>query len=263
VAIRSRSKKNAVAQAPSPAPKSEAAKPAVSVEKKYIGRGLPYTDLEDLSGHLIVIEGSDGVGRTTQIGLLRDWLQVQGFGVVETGWRRSRLVGQTIDLAKEGHAMNLLTHNLLYATDFADRLEHDIIPALRAGFVVLSDRYIYTAYARAAARRADTPWVRSLYGFAIVPDLVVYLKVDVKTLFDRVIRSSGLDYWEAGLDQNPGCDPYESFRRYQSKLLDEFDNLSKEFGFREVDARRAVKDVQRELRKHIAELLTIPAAGAD
>ncbi len=236
--------------------------PAIG-EKRFVGRGLAYTDLEDLTGYLVVIEGSDGVGRTTQISLLRDWLQVQGFGVVETGWRRSRLVGQTIDLAKEGHAMNLLTHNLLYATDFADRLEHDIIPSLRAGFVVLSDRYIYTAFVRAAARRADTAWVRSLYGFAIEPDLVVYLKVDVKTLFDRVIRSSGLDYWEAGLDQNPGCDPYESFRRYQSKLLGEFDNLSKEFGFREVDARRPVKDVQRELRKCIAELLKIPASGSE
>jgi dTMP kinase len=248
---------------PSSAPEAEAPKPPVANEKRYIGRGLPYTDLEDLNGHLIVIEGSDGVGRTTQISLLRDWLQVQGFGVVETGWRRSRLVGQTIDLAKEGHAMNLLTHNLLYATDFADRLEHDIIPALRAGFVVLSDRYIFTAFARAAARRADTEWVRSLYGFAIEPDLVVYLKVDVKTLFDRVIRSSGLDYWEAGMDQNPGSDPYESFRLYQSRLLGEFDTLSKEFGFREVDARRPVKNVQRDLRTHIAELLKIPPSGAE
>ncbi|MHC4713365.1 MAG: dTMP kinase, partial [Planctomycetota bacterium] len=154
--------------------------------KKYLGRGLPYTDLDDLNGHLVVIEGSDGVGRTTQIRLLKNWLQIKGFGVLETGWTRSQLVGPTIDLAKAGHAMNNLTWNLLYTTDFADRLEHEIIPGLRSGFVVLADRYYYTALARAAVRHSDIDWVRSLYGFAIEPDLVIYLQVDVDTLFKRV-----------------------------------------------------------------------------
>lgn len=231
--------------------------------KRYFGRGLPYMDLDDLRGYLVVIEGSDGVGRSTQISLLKSWLQVKGFGVLETGWTRSQLVGPTIDLAKAGHAMNNLTFNLLYATDLADRLEHEIIPGLRSGFVVLGDRYYYTALARAAVRRSDIDWVRSLYGFAIEPDLVVYLKVDMNTLFRRVIKSSGLNYWEAGMDQNPGCDPYESFCRYQSKLIRQFNRLSREFGFRAVDARRPVEKVQVTLRKQVAALLDIKMTKED
>ena len=230
--------------------------------KRYVGRGLPYCDIEDLSGALVVVEGPDGVGRTTQISLLRSWLEVQGFGVVETGWTRSQLVGATIDLAKAGHAMNDLTFNLLYATDLADRVEHEIIPALRSGFVVLADRYIYTAFARAAARRVDTAWVRSLYGFAIEPDVVLYLRAGVKTLFHRVLTSSGLDYWEAGMDQNPGCDPYESFRRYQTRVTREFNRLAREFGFRTINARRPVDSVQRSLRKHVADLLGTERAAS-
>ena len=240
-----------------------AAKPAVARSHKYFGRGLPYTSLADTIGHLIVIEGADGVGRTTQVGLLRSWLEVRGFGVLETGWTRSLLVGDTIDLAKEGHAMNTLTFNLLYATDLADRVEHEIIPALKAGFIVLADRYIYTAFARAAARRANSAWVRSLYGFAVEPDLVVHMKVDVKTLFERVMLSSGLDYWESGLDLNPGCDPYESFCRYQSRLLREFDLLAREFSFQVINARRSIERIQRELREHVARLLKIEITKRD
>jgi dTMP kinase len=232
-------------------------------EKHYLGHGLPYTDLEGLTGHLIVIEGPDGVGRTTQIALLKSWLQVRGLGVLETGWTRSQLVGPTIDLAKAGHAMNALTFNLLYATDFADRMEHEILPALRSGFVVLSDRYIYTALARAAARRADIDWVRSLYGFAILPDLVIYLKVDVKTLLRRVIMATRLDYWEAGMDQNPGCDPYQSFCKYQARVIREFNRLAREGGFQTVNARRSVEAIQRDLRQHVAELLHIGMSRQD
>lgn len=233
------------------------------IVKRYIGKGLPYTDLDDLTGHLVVIEGSDGVGRTTQIQHLKSWLQVKGFGVLETGWTRSALVGPTIDLAKAGHAMNNLTWNLLYATDFADRLEHEIIPGLRSGFIVLADRYYYTALARAAVRGSDIEWVRSLYGFAIDPDLVVYLKVDVQTLFERVIRSSGLNYWEAGMDQNPSSDPYESFCRFQAKLIRQFNRLSREFDFRTLDARASVADIQVKLRKHVARHLNIPMTAED
>jgi dTMP kinase len=211
--------------------------------KKYLGRGLPYTDLDDL--------------------LLKNWLQIKGFGVLETGWTRSQLVGPTIDLAKAGHAMNNLTWNLLYTTDFADRLEHEIIPGLRSGFVVLADRYYYTALARAAVRHSDIDWVRSLYGFAIEPDLVIYLQVDVDTLFKRVIMSSGLEYWEAGMDQHPGSDPYESFRKFQSKLIREFNKLSREFGFTRLDARGSVGRIQVKLRKYVADLLNIELTRED
>jgi dTMP kinase len=231
--------------------------------KRYFGHGLPYVDLDDLTGQLLVVEGSDGVGRSTHIRLLKSWLEVRGFGVIETGWTRSNLVGATIDVAKEGHGMNVLTFNLLYATDFADRLEHDVIPALRSGFVVLADRYIYTALARAAARRADVEWVKSLFGFAIEPDLVIYLKVDVKTLVRRVVASSRLNYWEAGMDQNPGCDPYDSLVRYQRKVLREFNRLAKQYNFRKVDARHEVARTQRELRRHVADALEFEITDQD
>ncbi len=220
--------------------------------RTFIGRGLPYVNIEHLPGRLIVVEGSDAVGRTTQIKLLRNWLEVEGLGTVETGWTRSMLVKETIDLAKEGHTMNVLTLNLLYATDFADRLEHEIIPALRAGFIVISDRYIYTAFARAIVRGANPEWVRSIFGFALQPDLVMYLKADSNTLFRRALLSKGLDYWESGRDQNPGLDPYDSFLRYQSKLLKEFDRMAKEYNFVVVNSRRSINAVQKSLRESVA-----------
>lgn len=233
--------------------------------RTFMGHGLPYLKTKDgLLGRLIVIEGSDAVGRTTHVQLLRNWLEVEGLGVVETGWARSPLVSQTIDLAKSGHQLNALTYNLLYATDFADRLEHEIMPALRAGFIVLSDRYIYTALARGVTRGADPQWLRDLYGFALRPDAVLYLKADARTLLKRALLSNGLDYWEAGLDQNPGLDPYESFLRYQAKLLREFDRLAQEFNFVVVNARRSINSVQQNLREHITPIirqLSSTAAG--
>src|SRR5437588_2419602 len=131
---------------------------------RYYGRGVPYLPIEGFPGKLIAIEGTDGVGRSTQIQLLREWLEVKGYGVVETGWTRSPLMQPTIELAKSSNTLNKLTFVLLYATDFADRLEKEIIPALKAGFVVLSDRYIFTALARAGCRGIDRPWLRTLYG---------------------------------------------------------------------------------------------------
>src|SRR5271169_4894472 len=156
---------------------------------RYYSRGIPYLPIDGYPGKLIAIEGTDGVGRSTQIQLLREWLEVKGYGVVETGWTRSPLMQPTIELAKASNTLNKLTFVLLYATDFADRLEKEIIPALKAGFIVLSDRYIFTALARAGVRGVDRPWLRSLYGFAIAPHLVFYLNIDVKTLIGRVLES--------------------------------------------------------------------------
>jgi thymidylate kinase len=170
----------------------------------YYGHGLAYVPLGDYPGKIIAIEGTDGVGRTTQMQLLREWLEVRGYGVVETGWTRSTLMQPTIDLAKASNTLNRLTFVLLYATDFADRLEKEIIPALKAGFIVLSDRYIFTALARAAVRGVDRAWLRSLYGFAIAPHLVFYLKVDVDTVTRRVLQSGGMDYWESGTGHEAG-----------------------------------------------------------
>lgn len=232
----------------------------------YYGRGLPYLPLDDCPGKIIVIEGTDGVGRSTQMRLLREWLEVQGYGVVETGWTRSSLMQPTIDLAKASNTLNKLTFVLLYATDFADRLEKEIIPALKAGFIVLSDRYIYTALVRAAVRGVDRAWIRSLYGFAVVPHLVFYLKVDIDTLTRRVLESGGMDFWEAGLDMKAGDDIYDSFRAYQSKLLREYTQLAEEFGFRVLDGRQPVDRIQDELRRHIGVFLAQaekqPSGGA-
>src|SRR5689334_4157362 len=229
---------------------------------QYYGHGLPYVQLNDYPGKIIAIEGTDGVGRSTQIRLLREWLEVQGYAVLETGWTRSQLMQPTIDLAKSSNTLNKLTFVLLYATDFADRLEKEIIPALKAGFIVLSDRYIYTALARAGVRGVDRQWVRNLFGFALAPHLVFYLRIDEKTLIRRVLQARGMDYWESGMDLKLGDDIYESFRAYQRVLLKEYASMADEFGFRVLDARRKVDVIQDELRRQIAAFLAESEAPA-
>ena len=240
---------------PEPAPDSDAQNMGAGQPGQYYGHGLPYLPLGDYPGRIIAIEGTDGVGRSTQIQMLREWLEVRGYGVVETGWTRSALMQPTIDLAKASNTLNKLTFVLLYATDFADRLEKEIIPALKAGFVVLSDRYIYTALARAAVRGVDRGWLRSVYGFAIAPHLVFYLKVDVDTLTRRVLESRGMDYWESGMDLKHGDDIYDSFRAYQNRLLREYTSMADEFKFQVIDARRRVEVIQEELRRTVEEFL--------
>ncbi len=227
----------------------------------YYGRGLPYLRVEGYSGKIIAVEGTDGVGRSTQIRLLREWLEVQGYGVVETEWTRSPLMESTIQLAKSSNTLNTLTFVLLYATDFADRFEKQIAPALKAGFIVLADRYIFTALARAAVRGVDAAWLRSLYGFAIAPHLVFYLDIDVDTLVRRVLTSRGMDYWESGTDVKIGDDIYDNFRAYQGDLLREYAALAGEFGFRVIDARRPAPAIQAELRREIAAYLADSEAG--
>src|SRR3954467_10601962 len=229
---------------------------------RYYGQGIPYLPLDSYPGKLIAIEGTDGVGRSTQIQLLREWLEVKGYGVVETGWTRSELMQPTIELAKSSNTLNKLTFVLLYATDFADRLEKEIIPALKAGFIVLSDRYIFTALARAGVRGVDRQWLRNLYGFGIAPHMVFYLRIDEKTLIRRVLQSRGMDYWESGMDLKLGDDIYESFRAYQRALLKEYASMADEFSFRILDARRKVDVIQDELRRQIAAFLAEPDAPA-
>ena len=222
---------------------------------QYYGYPIPYLPINNYPGKIIALEGTDGVGRSTQISLLREWLEVQGYGVVETGWTRSELMQPTIELAKSSNTLNKLTFQLLYATDFADRLEKEIIPALKAGFIVLSDRYIYTAMARAGVRGVDKTWIRSLYGFAIVPHLVFYLRIDEKTLIRRVLQSRGMDFWESGMDLKLGDDIYESFRAYQRSLLKEYTSMVDEHNFRVLDARRKIDVIQEELRRQIGAFL--------
>src|SRR4030088_1709446 len=222
---------------------------------RYYGQGIPYLNIGGYPGKLIAIEGTDGVGRSTQIQLLREWLEVKGYGVIETGWARLAAVENANGSTKERNTLNKLTFVLLYATDFADRLEKQIIPALKAGFVVLSDRYIFTALARAGVRGVDRLWLRNLYGFAIAPHMVFYLNIDVKTLIGRVLESRGMDFWESGMDLKHGDDIYDSFRGYQQKLLKEYASMGDEFHFRVVDARRSVANIQDELRKQVSAFL--------
>jgi dTMP kinase len=231
-------------------------------DKHFYGNGLPYLKLGPVKGSLIVVEGTDGVGRSTQIEQLTSWLEVQGYGVVNTGWTRSPLLAETINEAKEGHELNLTTFSLLYAADFADRLENQIIPALRAGFIVVADRYMYTAFARNAVMGADPEWTRKLFGFAIVPDLVLYLSLDVRRLIPRVLESKGMDYWESGMHLRLGTDIFDSFRRYQARLIREYDRMAREFSFVTVDARRTVEEIQGDLRSHIGRYLSGEATPA-
>jgi dTMP kinase len=223
---------------------------------QFFGKGLPYLPPSDYPGVLISVEGTDGVGRTTQIVMLRDWLEVQGYGVVETGWTRSPLIGRTIAEAKQGRLLNPLTYSLLYAAEFADRLEKEIIPALRSGFAVLADRYVFTAFARDVVRGVDRQWVRDLFGFAPIPHLVIYLKIDVATLIRRVISRGIIDYFEFGMDMSMGSDPYNSFKRYQTRLLREYDNLATEFGFHSLSATQKPEKIQNEMRAIVSEFFS-------
>src|SRR5215216_6679833 len=165
---------------------------------EFYGEGLPAIAPDDLKGKLIVVEGTDGVGRSTHIGLVKEWLEHTGHAVLDTGMTRSALAGRGLKAAKEGHTLGATTMTLFYATDFADRLENEMIPALRAGFVVLTDRYIYSLMARALVRGADPEWIKSVYGLALKPDAIFYLRTSVADLIPRVLSSpTGFDYWES------------------------------------------------------------------
>jgi dTMP kinase len=224
-------------------------------DKPFYGNGLPNLKVGPLRGSLIVLEGPDGVGRSTQIEQLIPWLELQGYAVTNTGWARSTLLSQTINDAKAGHALTVTTFSLLYAADFADRLENNVIPALRAGFIVIADRYMYTAFARNAVMGADRQWTRDLFGCALIPDLVLYLKIDVDHLIPRVLEGKGMDYWESGMHLALGSDIFDSFVRYQTRLIREYNRLAREFHFTTVDARKPIDHIQGELRRHITTYL--------
>lgn len=210
---------------------------------------------ELLPGRLIVIEGTDGVGRTTQLNLLRPWLESSGYAVVDSQMTRSELAGAGLKQAKEGHTLGPITLNLFYVTDFVDRFEKQIVPALRAGFIVLTDRYIYSLMARALVRGADPHWIRSIYGLAIKPDAVFYLRVSVEDLIPRVLQRRGFDYWESGMDMRLGNDLFESFVSYQTRLLEHFDLMSKEYSFEVIDASRPVERIVEQLKQKVLPLL--------
>jgi dTMP kinase len=221
----------------------------------FYGYGLPNMQQRELPGKLVVLEGTDGVGRSTQVALLREWLESAGYAVASSGLKRSDLAGKGISLAQEGHYLGDLTSCLFYATDLADRLEREIIPALRAGFVVLTDRYIYSLMARMLVRGVDHEWVRNVFGFALVPDRVFYLRADLNHLIPRVLNRRGFNYWESGMDFSGKRDYYESYVEYQSRVLDQFDKMVSEYDFHLIDATRNVHDVFSDLKKGIHKLI--------
>jgi dTMP kinase len=224
--------------------------------KRCFGTPPPGLDPGKLTGALIVIEGPDASGRSTHIGLLADWLEQNGFPVAQAGLKRSQLVGKELEQAKGGNVLSPRTMSLFYATDFYDQLENRIAPALRAGSVVLADRYIYTPIARDIVRGVDAEWLQSLYSKAIIPDAVFHFQVSPRTLVDRTLTArGGLDYWESGMDLGLSRDWFGSFVRYQRRMLAEFRKLQRQYGFEIVNANRSVQIVHAELKDRIKRVL--------
>jgi len=225
------------------------------------GMGIPRSDPAGLTGWLIVIEGPDGVGRTTHVDLLRSHLERLGYAVAETGLNRSDLASRGIRRAKQGNTFGSNAFNLFYATDFADRLEHQIIPALRSGFVMLTDRYVYSLIARAIVRGADPDWIKQVYSFSLKPDAVLYLRLEVPELAQRALATGGFDYWESGMDLPMGEDIYDSFMNYQSRVIEELDKLAREYGFQTIDASRDIDSNAEDLARRVEAVLA--ASGRD
>lgn len=210
-------------------------------------------------GKLIAVEGLDGSGKSTQIYLLKRWLELEGYRVFFTQWNSSDLVKKATTRGKARQILTPTTFSLIHATDFADRYERQIYPLLRAGYIVLADRYFYTAFARDAVRGVDQAWVAKLYGFAVHPDITFYFRVPLEVALNRILEGRpALKYHEAGLDMGWSTDPYESFRIFQGKVRDEYEAMQSKFDFTVVDATREIHDQQCEVRATIARRIHLP-----
>ena len=206
-------------------------------------------------GLLIVIEGTDGSGKSTQLELLKKSIQAQSYGVMVSEWKTSRLLANVIDDAKERNLLNATTYSLLYAADFADRLENQIIPALKSGFIVLLDRYYYTALARDVVRGQDIEWVKNLYDYAPEPDLIFYLDMPVDILLKRIIGTTGLNYYESGRDVGFSTDFYKSFEIYQNKCLEQYENMKSAYKFISIDGTKTVEEIHSIMNKEVQKIL--------
>ena len=219
-----------------------------------------YKKAHGYTGLLIVIEGTDGCGKTTQIDMLSKYIKDRSYGCSVSQWKTSRLISGVINEAKERNMLNTTTFSLLYAADYTDRLENEIIPALKSGFIVLADRYVYTAYVRDSVRGHDINWVKNLYSFAPKPDLVFYLNVKPDVLIKRLIAKDGaLDYFESGRDIGLSTDIYNSFEIYQKRCLDEYSKLKKEYSFIELDGTKPPKEIHREIAGYVQKLIDMGA----
>ena len=226
------------------------------------GRQLPELRDTRFTGKLFAIEGADGSGRSTQIARLSAWLEGNGFAVRHMGLRRSNLVAEELEDAKQGNVLTHSTMSLFYATDYFDQLVHEMIPALRAGLIVLADRYVYTLMARDIVRGADQEWVRNLYSPALVPDAVFYFRVSARQLVERNFQKNAtLDYWESGMDLGLSRDMFDSFIKYQRMLQAQFQRMQQEYGFEVINANQRIDTIQRDLRKKIGTMLGIVDPG--
>jgi dTMP kinase len=225
-------------------------------QRRFYGHGIPKVALEQLAGRLIVVEGADGSGRSTQIALLVEWLEGTGHATVQVGLKRSTLVSEELEQAQEGNILSRTTLSLFYATDFADQLENIILPALKAGFIVLADRYIYTLMARDMVRGMDEAWLKNLYGIALEPDAVFYLNVSPEELVQRnFAKNQALDYWESGMDLGLSRDMFDSFMQYQTAMEKTFRGLQATYGFTIVDGSRSADAIRNDLRGKISAVL--------
>jgi len=227
-----------------------------STPKRFYGHGIPGVDLEKLTGKLVVIEGADGSGRSTQIARLVEWLEGCGHATVQVGLKRSTLVSEELERAKQGNILSHVTLSLFYATDFADQLENIILPALKAGFMVLADRYIYTLMVRDLVRGIDEAWLKNVYGTALVPDAVFYLNVPPRLLVQRNFQKNHiLDYWESGMDIGLSRDMFDCFLQYQALVEKQFRRLQSTYGFTIVNGERSVEAINAELQEKIEQVL--------
>jgi dTMP kinase len=211
------------------------------------------------NGRLFIVEGIDGSGKSTQLALLHQWLRHERYRVFFSEWNSSPLVKNTTRRGKKKQMLTPTTFSLIHATDLADRIEHQIIPPLKSGAIVLADRYVYTAFARDAARGVDPGWVRSLYSFAARPTVALYFKVPLEVAISRImIGRAALKYYEAGMDLGLSNDPVESFKRFQGRILEQYERMIDEFSLTVIDATKPIHEQQREvraiIRPHLAGL---------
>ncbi len=224
--------------------------------RSFYGDGIPGVNPDELVGKLIAVEGADGSGRSTQIASLVEWLETSGHATVQVGLKRSTLVSEELERAQNGNILSRTTLSLFYATDFADQLENIILPSLKAGFIVIADRYIYTLMARDIVRGMDVAWLKNLYGIALKPDAVFYLAIEPNELVQRnLAKTATLDYWESGMDLGLSRDLFDSFVEYQTLMETAFRKLQRTYGFSIVNGTRAVDEVNAELKKKISAVL--------
>ena len=209
-----------------------------------------------VQGKLVIVEGVDGSGKSTQIRLLEKWLRYIGMPVFFTEWNSSEQVKEIISKGKKKSLLTPTTFSLLHATDFAARYERNIFPLLRAGYIVLADRYMYTAFARDVVRGCSPDWVRHVYGFAIRPDISFYFRVPVEISFDRIVKNrSKLKFYEAGMDLNLSNDPFESYRIFQSRIVEQYESMVESEGFTTIDGTADIEAQQKEVREKIMQIL--------